>query len=127
MLRFRIVDQRDERVKHYLIVRCFNYFLFFILLVYITLIGFGGRFPVFRTDDGQTDLTLLVDVRMIDFRFEANLWRLEGILSGEIDFNAKGAFVVRCVFLRAEELSVDFFEICCIYACFVADQHLPVL
>lgn len=107
MLRFRIVDQRDERVEHCLIVRCFTKKII-ILLVYITLIGFGGRFPVFRTDDGQTDLTLLVDVRMIDFRFEANLWRLEGILSGEIYFNAKGAFVVRCVFLRTEELRIGF-------------------
>ena len=44
------------------------------------LIRFGGRLPVLRRDDGQTHLSLLVDVRVVNPRLERNLRRLERVL-----------------------------------------------
>ena len=69
-----IVDQRYQCIYH--------------------LIRACRRLPVLSAYDGQTHLTLLIDIRMIDFRLEHNLWWLKGILGWKIDFNAKSALVV---------------------------------
>lgn len=73
--------------------------LFFFRSVF-TLVCLGGRLPVFGANDRQAHLALLVDVRMVDFCLEANLWRFERILSGKVDLDPKGALVVRSVFLQ---------------------------
>lgn len=58
------------------------------------MISFGGRLPILCTNDGQTHLALLIDIRMVNLCLEADARRLEGILRGEIDFNLKRALVV---------------------------------
>jgi hypothetical protein len=65
----------------------------------LTLIGFSCRLPVLRTDNWQTHLTLLIDIRMIDFCFETNLRRFERIFGRKYNFDPECAFVVRCIFL----------------------------
>lgn len=69
----------------------------------LTLIGFGGRFPVLRTNYRQTHLSLLVDVRMVDFRFEIYFRRLERVLRWEIDFYFERTFVIRSVILQQQQ------------------------
>ena len=44
-----------------------------------TLVCFSGWLPVLWADDGQTDLTLLVNVRMVDSCLECNLSSLHGM------------------------------------------------
>ena len=65
----------------------------------ITLVCLGGRLPVLRTDDGQTHLTFLVNVRVINFCLEGDFWWFEGVLSGEINSDAESTFVVRGILL----------------------------
>ena len=61
MLGLRIVDECDERLND--------------------LIGLGSRLPVLGVYDWQAYLTLLVDLGMIDFGLERDLWWLEWIFS----------------------------------------------
>ena len=65
----------------------------------LTLVGLGGRLPVVRQNDRQTDATLLVNVRMVDLGFEVYLWRLERVLGREIDFNSERSLVVGRIIL----------------------------
>lgn len=66
------------------------------------MVCFCGRFPVFCTDNGQTDLTLLINVGMIDLCLEIYPWRLERVLSRKIDFNSESTFVVRWIVLKKQ-------------------------
>lgn len=71
----------------------------------LTLICFRGRLPILGRNDRQADLPLLVDVRMVDFGFEANLGRFERVLGWECDFNPESALVVRWIILREHSVS----------------------
>lgn len=61
MLGLGIVDQGDERLND--------------------LVGLGRRFPVLCVDDRQAHLALLVDIGMVDFGLESDLWWLEWVFS----------------------------------------------
>lgn len=61
----------------------------------LTLVSSRGWLPVFGADDWQADLALLVDVRMVDFRFEGDPRGLEGVLSREDELHPKRSLVVR--------------------------------
>jgi len=67
---------------------------------HLTLVRFRRRFPVVWTYNGQTHLTLLIDVRMVDLGFECDLRRLEGIFCRECDLDLERTFVVRRVLLE---------------------------
>lgn len=69
----------------------------------LTLVSFCSRLPVLGADDWQADLTLLVDVGMVDFRFEGDPGRLEGVFSREDELHSKGSLVVRRAILPWEE------------------------
>jgi len=58
------------------------------------LIRFCCGFPVFWRNDGQTDLALLIDIRVVNLCFEGHLGRLEWILSRKTDFNFECTLVV---------------------------------
>lgn len=64
------------------------------------LVGFGGWLPVFSTNYRQTDLPLLVDVRVVDLRFECDLRWFEGVLCWKVDFNSEGPFIIGRVVLQ---------------------------
>ena len=66
----------------------------------LTLIRLRCRLPILRTDDRQTHLPFLVDVRVVDAGLEADLWRLERILRRESDFYFEGTLVIRRIFLQ---------------------------
>lgn len=70
----------------------------------LTLICFSGRLPVFSTNDRQTNLTFLINVWMIDFCPEVNLWRFKGIFSWIIYFNTECSFIVRWILLEPTKL-----------------------
>ncbi|KYN33287.1 hypothetical protein ALC56_12436 [Trachymyrmex septentrionalis] len=61
----------------------------------LTLVRFCSWFPVFRTYNWQTYLTLFVYIRMIYLCFEIYSWWFKGVFCGKIDFDAKCAFVIR--------------------------------
>lgn len=65
----------------------------------LTLVSFCGRFPVFRTNDWQTHLTLFIDVRMVDFCLERDLWRFERVFRGEGELNPKRSLFIRSTVL----------------------------
>ena len=56
--------------------------------------GFRGWLPGLRLDDGQTDLSLFVDVRMVDRRLKRYLGRFEGIIIWVVDSNAERALII---------------------------------
>jgi len=60
------------------------------------LVGLGSRFPVIRRDNWQANLTLLVDIGVVDLRFECDLWGLEGVFSWKIDVDFESTLVVGC-------------------------------
>lgn len=70
-----------------------------------TLVGFGGRLPVVRQNDRQTDATLLVNVRMVDLGFKVYFWRLKRVLRWEVNLNSKRSFVVRRIILAGQSES----------------------
>jgi len=61
------------------------------------LIRLCRRLPILRRDNRQADLSLLVNVGVVDSCLEGNLRRFEGIFGRKIDFDAKRAPVVRRV------------------------------
>lgn len=65
-----------------------------------TLIRFSCRLPVFRRDDGQTDLAFLVDIRVIDLGFKCDFWRLEWILRRKVNFDLERAAIIWGVLLE---------------------------
>lgn len=68
----------------------------------ITLVCFGGWFPVVCTDDRQANLTLFINVWMVNFGFECHFGRFEGILSRKGNFNLERAFIVGRKILRMQ-------------------------
>lgn len=76
VIRLRLVDEGYEALDH--------------------LIRLRRRLPILRRDDGQADLSLFVDVGMIDFSFERDFGRFERILGREVDLDPEGSLVVRC-------------------------------
>lgn len=66
----------------------------------LTLTCLCGRFPVVCRNDWQADLTLLVDIGMVNFCLELNFRWLEWIFWWECHLDAKCSFVVRCIVLR---------------------------
>ena len=54
--------------------------------------GEGGRPLVF--EDVEADRTIAVDVHVINFRCERNLWRLEGVVGWEVDVQEEHALMV---------------------------------
>lgn len=71
----------------------------------VTLVSFRSRLPVLGTDDGQADLTLLIDVGVVDAGLEADLRRLEGVLGRESDFYFEGTLIIRRVLLQFRLIS----------------------
>ena len=71
----------------------------------ITLVCFCSWFPVLCTDDGETHLSFLVYVWMVDLCQERDLGGLEGILSREVNLDPKCSFVVRGIILQRGERS----------------------
>lgn len=71
-----------------------------------TLVRLGGGLPVVRTDDGQADLTLLIDVRVVDLGTERDLGRLEWVLRREVDLYPKRTPVVWHILLRGRKRTV---------------------
>lgn len=65
-----------------------------------TLVSFGCWLPVFSTNYWQTNLTLFIDVRVIDLRFKCNLRRFEWIFCWEVDFDSEGSFVIWRIVLQ---------------------------
>ena len=63
-------------------------------IIMLTLISFGGWLPVLHTNDGQTDLTLLINVGVVDFCLESDLRWLKGVLRGKDELNPKCSFVI---------------------------------
>ena len=57
--------------------------------------GEGGRPLVF--EDVEADRTIAVDVHVINFRCERNLWRLEGVVGWEVDVQEEHTLMVRGV------------------------------
>ncbi len=68
-----------------------------------TLIGFGRGFPVFGGDDRQTDLALLIDIRVVDSGQECDLRWLERVLGRELHLDSKRSLAVRLLLLQMEE------------------------
>ena len=66
----------------------------------LTLVCLCGWFPVLRRNDGQTYLTLLVYVRVIDFCLKRDLGRFEGVLSWVVYMNPERTFIERWVTLE---------------------------
>lgn len=66
-----------------------------VTLYRLTLVSSCSWLPVLGTDDWQADLTLLVDVGMVDFCFEGDPGRLEGVFSREDELHSKCSLVVR--------------------------------
>ena len=69
----------------------------------LTLVCFCSGLPVLGTDDGQTHLTLLVNVGVVNFSLECDLGRLEWVFRGEFDLDFKGSFVVWYISLWNEK------------------------
>lgn len=67
------------------------------------LVSLGGWLPVFRTNYWQTDLPLLVNVRVVDLCFKCDLGWLEGILCWEVDLNSEGSLIIWRVVLKETE------------------------
>lgn len=61
----------------------------------LTLVSFCGWLPVFRTNDWQTHLAFFIDVRMVDFCFERDLWGLERVVCREGELNPEGSLFIR--------------------------------
>lgn len=61
----------------------------------LTLVSFCGRLPVFRTNDWQTHLALFIDVRVVDFCLERDLWGLERVVCREGELNPKCSLFIR--------------------------------
>lgn len=68
--------------------------------VSLTLVSFGGRFPVLSADHRQAHLALLIDVGVINLCLKSDLRRFEGVLRWENDFNFERTFVIRRVILE---------------------------
>lgn len=60
----------------------------------LTLVSFGSWFPVFCTDDWQTDLPLLVNIWVVDLCFECDLRGFERVLGRKDDLDPECTFVV---------------------------------
>ena len=71
------------------------------------MVGLGCWLPVLGTDHGQADLPLLVDVGVVDLRFERDLRRFEGVLCWEVDFDPEGPLIIGGVVLQRKETSVS--------------------
>lgn len=61
----------------------------------LTLVSPCGWFPVLRVDDRQADLTLFVNVWVVDFCLENNLGGLERVVCREGDLNPKCSLFIR--------------------------------
>lgn len=46
------------------------------------------------------DLSLLIDIGMVDLGVEGDLGRFEGVISGKIDRHAEGSLAVRLLVLQ---------------------------
>lgn len=58
------------------------------------MVSFGGWFPVLCTNDRQADLSLLVNVGVVDLRFERDLGWFERVFCREDDLDPERPFVV---------------------------------
>lgn len=65
-----------------------------------TLICSSCRLPVLRTNDRETHLTFLIDVRMVYHGLKCYLRRFKRIFGWKIYFDAECSFVVRRTFLK---------------------------
>ena len=72
------------------------------IIVSLTLIGTCCGLPILCLNDWQTDLTLFIDVRVINFRLERNLGWLERIFSGKVYFYAESSSIVGRIILKIE-------------------------
>lgn len=61
---------------------------------HLTLVSFGGWFPVLCTNDRQADLSLLVNVGVVDLRFECDLGWFERVFCREDDLDPERPFVI---------------------------------
>lgn len=68
----------------------------------LTLICLRSWLPVLSGDDGQADLTLLVNVWMINLSLKANLRWLKRVLGWECYFNSERALVIWRIFLQQQ-------------------------
>ena len=69
----------------------------------LTLISLSGRFPVLWTDNRETHLTLLINVRMIYFSEEHDFRRFERILGQKLYIYSKSTFIIRRIMLGRGE------------------------
>lgn len=67
------------------------------------LVSLGGWLPVFSTNYWQTDLPLLIDVRMVDLCFKCDLGWFEWIFCWKVDFNSEGSLIIWRVILKEKE------------------------
>lgn len=65
----------------------------------LTLVSSCSWLPILGTDDWQADLTLLVNVGMVDFGFEGDPGRFKRVFSREDELHSKCSLVVRCAVL----------------------------
>lgn len=63
-------------------------------VLHLTLVSFCGWLPVLGTDDRQADLTLLVNIWMVDFCLKSDLGGLEGVIRREDELNPKCSLVI---------------------------------
>lgn len=66
----------------------------------LTLVSFGGWFPVLCTNDRQADLSFLINVGVVDLRLERDLWGFKRIFCREDDLNPECSFVIWRVILE---------------------------
>lgn len=92
----------------------------------LTLVSFCGRFPVFRTNDGQTHLTLFIDVGMVDFCLECDLWRFERVFRREGELNPKRSLFIRSTVLGTtkKNMKENWRHQKCLTVLFEPIQHL---
>lgn len=68
--------------------------------VSLTLVSFGGWFPVLCANYRQTDLPFLVNVGVVDLRLESDLRGLERVFRRETDLDPERPFVIWRVILK---------------------------
>ena len=59
-----------------------------------TLLSFRSWLPILSSDDWETELSFLINIWVINFCLESNLWWLERVIDRECNSNFEGTFVV---------------------------------